>query len=283
MLVFVLFAFGCGNSLNIIDNRFSDSVEIPEYIAETTEDTTQHFDFNGFLRKIWINDDWEIGGQNLSSFRLDRNDEGVVYGYFSVHDPAFPPVFRSANSHVHIQSNMTVSLNGNSAEGDFGDSTWKGNIALAFKERDIIEANIEYTNRGNHSPRINNGRFTYRPLTVADFDGFVVLEELSYETNLNLWGDVRFIAGEHRGSRPFPSVYLTDFNGNVIYYFETNFPNGSQIQEILVNDLNDDGFIDVIITAHDGPNYHFRRHFSQLENGWFYLAIEDNPSISEAS
>ena len=195
-------------------------------------------------------------------------------------------MFRNIDDAVHYNSNLTLSIQNNIANGFFEtESETKGCMFLNFIEPGVINAKIEYTDGfSGHSQYLLDGYFNFIPLNIADIDGFVEINELSFSAHLDIWGEVYFRVGyyEPRRVMHLPAIFLTDSKGNILYYFSAPYPVGAIPYKILLNDLNNDGLLDVMIIAddsiYDGDySYKFTYYFYQLSNGWFRLEVGEMP------
>ncbi|MCL2610204.1 MAG: hypothetical protein FWE02_00830 [Defluviitaleaceae bacterium] len=293
----------CSTLLNVGCNHYSYNSKYSFYDgAVTTKDEMQNnINVEKFLRYIWIPHNWirDEEGQlpYFFSFRLDRIENDTISGEFNTGFSLFS-TFPSVTylERLPRKNNMFLEINGNVAKGTFeGDSGFGGNITLKFEEKGIIDVILEYTGSPDkHDYQLQYGEFSLRPLNIiTDFEQneyFVINEDLTFETTLNSWGDVIFFAGFHDGSRHFPAVYLTDTNGNLLYDFRANFATFTYIYEIIIEDRNGDGLLDVAIIADGGEvsyetilatgssDYRFFHwYFYQLENGWFHLVRGEMP------
>lgn len=84
--------------------------------------------------------------------------------------------------------------------------------------------------------------------------GLQVIENQSFEVELNHWGKVKFISGKYLKDGVFKaSFHLADEQGNIIYSFPefngNEWPSFEGIRAVSFKDLNQDGLKDVIIIA----------------------------------
>ena len=284
MLFSAIFLVGCGVTYSYDNTSYNRQSALDEEELNSFE-----IDWQDFLGKIWITDDWIENRFNLLSFRLDEIKNGSIFGVVKSSDAAFPPVFRAVGNQVHSgqssESNIILTVQSNKAYGYFElpDGT-KGAITIEAKEKGVISAIIELACMASrHSTyELFEGNFIYRPLNISDMPlshsaSFVEDKNLSFRTNLDVWGYTYFRVGTREGNRSIPVIYLTDYDGNILYSFEAAYQSFTYVYEIIVKDLNANGLLDVTIVTTDGVNERtglrsrFYWHFYQLESSWFLL------------
>lgn len=259
----------CEYYVDELINSHDESVVINE------ETQLSDFDFQPFLRKVWIADEWSENYVRLPSFRLDEIADGVIVGELGSSSLSYPYIFHNLEHFSLPKNNMILTVHGNTAIGySVTESEDIYSVYLELLDSDLIKATVEYSSV-NVAPEHQqyDGTLIFRPLHISDVIGFVKCEDLSFDVNLNSWGDVRVVVGniEYGPSRrvPWAALFLTDLNGNVLYNFGRPWTNGIRIIDVTVDDLNNDGLLDVFVSVGEAPMYIFDWHFYQLENGWF--------------
>ena len=288
LLLFALTSTGCVN--------FSGYSPKHSFEIALSADIITQYDFQRTLRKIWVVDNSNQSHQYSISFRFDEIEGSTIKGSVSNRGREFPPVSKELHSYSFHQTryawhpgyDILLVISNNVAKGYF--ETTEGeiiNLTLELAENGLIYATIECASRENkiiqgfHQPY---GYFIYRPLNISDFMysnlyAFTINKEMSFEVNLDVWGDVHVIAGTRHSNRDIPVVVLADNHGNVLYSFIAPFQSGVPIYKVIVADTNNDGLTDVIIITSDGPYYQFLWIFHQLENGWFHLVIGGDANL----
>lgn len=288
LLCFILLYVACGYYEYVPEYLANDNLEIAEYDSQSNEEVEYSFynnkvntedecqgsvDLQRFLRYIWIpvdREEWRDQPYNIG-FRLDSIEDNRIVGALSPGDrgSGFPPVIdlRVFNR----ENNLFLEINGDTAKGYFTDSRSElmGYVELHFKEEYIIHAVHDYVE--DLGLIFQGGELLLHPWNIKRRieAGFNINDELTFEIELNSWGNVVFIAGyRYDGRREWVDVFLTAPNGNILYSFASSTKLFAQIREIIVEDLDGDGLLDVIIISGREDRI-AKAHFYQLENGWF--------------
>lgn len=83
---------------------------------------------------------------------------------------------------------------------------------------------------------------------------------------------MNIVAGVLEGNKPYPVVYLTNIQGDILHDFSASYQVASEVYEIEVNDFDGDGFQDIkIITyfPYEPDSVFFERIFYQMQDGGF--------------
>jgi len=242
-------------------------------ITENDSESIGDVDYKRYLKYIWIPDDWNENNNSSSSLRIDKVVDGVVSGRFCS-ELAIPEWFNNPEEYLkYNDNNMSGELINGVAECVF-DGCGKGNIRIEFIGKNSIKAEIKYTEKDESRKEFEDGTFIYRPYKIKDHLLFVVNDNLEVETKLDSWGNVRIVSGQQETSHAVPVIYMTDQDDNILYRFGAPYQHDSYAKEVIVEDMNGDGFQDVrIITSINDtpPEYDFIWNFFQLENGWFFM------------
>lgn len=240
-------------------------------------DDIKAIDYNRYLKKIWVVKDWDGGAYKYpSSFFISKIENGAVEGKLITRSVAEPEFYFFRLEPSKYLGDLSGIVNKERAvECQFSDEVGnKGNVTLAFKENDEIEATIKYTGKGDAYKDLPlDGNYVFRPYNLADIKGFTPLKEHSFAIDLNSWGSVNFVSGEvNTGNKVYPLVYLTNGQDDILYEFRGYFHTGSKIIETSVTDINKDGLKDItIITRFNDPAIeHIKWVFYQMDNGLFY-------------
>ena len=270
----------------------------PVYVHSSVDSgdvTCFAFEYRNILRRIWIADNWIENQQALLSFRLDRANDGYLFGEIVKVNIAFPPTFRENDDFQTFTSNLILSYNDGFFKGSFSvvfedhlgniQESLSGNILLSPSVDGKLGVTIEYTyQRDATYSELKDGFFFYRPLNIYDIQEFIENEDMSFSSYLNSWGYVQIIIGHYRAGRlmPFPAIFLTDCQGSILYYFRAPYQIGTFPCSVTLMDVNENGLIDVIVKTTDTIDciysvltLCFRWIFFQLENGWFYMVRGD--------
>ena len=256
---------------------YSTADNIRKIFNIKTDKTIEALDYQQYLKKIWVPDNWSYETYiDHSSFRISRIEDGEVQGEFASQSLAMPQIYRDQSDYLRYQDNFVGTINNHIAECSYEDSAGnKGNLKLEFKENDKLDVIIEYISRRTGiNTDIQSGNYSYRPYNVTDLHGFVEDEDLFMEIELNSWGYVHLVSGNYFGNKPFPAVYLATEEGYILYDFGAPYQTATEVLAVSVKDLNDDGLMDVQVSTYFpyAPDaYRFEWIFYQMDNGWFYL------------
>lgn len=257
----------------------SDTSQSPTDIEQTetsnfrSKDSIDIIDYNQYLKKIWIVDNWNNEIYDYFSFFISKIENGVIEGKLKTYDLAIPDFYFFRLKPSKYLGNFSGTISNGVAECQFSDKVGnKGNVTLVFKENNEIEATIEYTEKESAYDDISlDGNYLFRPYNLADIKEFDLIEEHSFAVDLNSWGSVNFVSVEfNRGNVVFPIVYLTNANDDILYEFNV-FQTGSEIIDASIKDLNGDGLKDILITTgfSDPDIEHIEWIFFQMDDGLF--------------
>jgi hypothetical protein len=271
----------------------SEKIESTDF---ATEYDTDFADYDHFINKIWVLEDFQdIKPFNRVSFTLYSCESGVVEGNIGFGIIVEPPFYSSNYLHrlEDVKSktyspNLTGFINEGLFVMKFQDEH-EGSGVITFKfnnNNNKLNAEISFNERGVHyNDEILGGIYRFKPYNLSDLDGFTKDEAHSFEVDLNTWGKVNLVSGLYRSPRiMFPDAFLTDEHGNIIYDFDAPFPTATKIISASIEDINQDGLKDISITTgfftydtdlliSDMPL--IKSNFLQMKNGLFYDSILD--------
>ena len=84
-------------------------------------------------------------------------------------------------------------------------------------------------------------------IEVSEIPEYRMIEKNSFDIELDYWGQVKLVIMQFLSNKPRPYIYLTDKDKNILYSFSLSFHTGTEIFDIKVEDLNDDGLKDISI------------------------------------
>lgn len=211
-------------------------------VSPTETTASNEIDFNQYIKKTWV----EKKGTINASFCITKIADGKITGRFSSNAPAVPNRYNLGN--------LTGEINKDTAECQFSDTIGnKGNIKLVFKSNGEMEATIKFTDKSKYAEeRPQEGTFQFIPYNLNNIKGFSPIESQSFMVNLNSWGNVKFVTGKLTAGNHIPVVfYLTNKDGDILYDFDAALPYGIDVKAVSFEDVNKDGYKDIIIIAAD--------------------------------
>lgn len=201
------------------------------------------------MKKVWVVDGMENGDIYFGPFSFCITDmqRGMIMGQYRYNGIA------------------TWEYDERDGKGEFTGKIRNGRVECSFQSEDGNEADLILTSWGNMRVEaevgcLRNGdewqysreskeTYRFRPYNLSDVENITVLEEHSFEMELNSWGHIRFVAAriDNRGlGRYYPATYLTDIEGNVLYRFGSNeYTAGEEIYDVVIEDINGDGLKDI--------------------------------------
>lgn len=234
----------------------------------TSGDVTQRqsIDYDEYVGKEWVAEGWhgendEYQGYNaLFHFCISQAENGMIEGTFAV------------RNHVSVSTTtgiFTGSVIGDTAECKLYNTPSEqiGLLTLKFLENNRIDATIELT----ESYEICK-HYVFRPYNIMDVGNLRIHQEFERTVELDEWGQVNIVAGVLEGNKPYPVIYLTNFEGDILHDFSASYQVASEVYEIEVNDYDGDGLQDVkIITyfPYEPDSVFFERVFYQTQDGGF--------------
>lgn len=219
----------------------------------------QSIDYDKYVGKEWVAEGWH--GENylynaIFSFRIFQVEEDMIRGNFATQD-------------YSTSGRFAGSIVGHMAECQLYnyDSKKIGTLTLEFLENNRIDATIELT-----EPYEICKHYVFRPYNIMDVGNLRIHQEFERTVELDEWGQVNIVAGVLEGNKPYPVIYLTNFEGDILHDFSASYQVASEVYEIEVNDYDGDGLQDVkIITyfPYEPDSVFFERVFYQTQDGGF--------------
>lgn len=268
---------GCGTRSEkslIIDNNIT--INETNRILNTVLDDLEDVNYENYLKKIWVVEEWNGGAYEYPSFFISEIQNSNIYGRYSTLSVAKPEFYFYSNDPIKYLGQLTGTFIDESAYLNFSDAVGnKGNLVVSFKEDVMIEAIIEYTKKGDNYKDIElDGHFVFVPYNLVHIKNFIQNEEFTLPVKFDYWGDIIIVTGEiNTGDKVHPVSYLTNKDNDILYVFEAPFKIGTSISDVKVMDINDDGLQDVIITTtfiQDSEIEPIVWIFAQNEDGTFY-------------
>lgn len=252
-----------------------------------------------YLNKIWIDSDWTGEYYDEISFCFLEFKDGECRGGME------PDRVCDLNKCFHMEEgNPVLNTNnvfsgvthGNTAECRFTDR-WNrtGSMMMTFINENEIEVTIRYVSRGEVILETK----TYRPYNVSDMKNFILQEEQPFSEEPDSGGKAYIVSGVYHWtnglaflrSEPYTEAYLVNENRDVmgIIDFSAEYHVGVKIDDIIINDVNEDGLEDVVISTCFVDNGmemegmpHIHRLFLQSDMGmfeWYSIWVVEEDSI----
>ena len=234
------------------------------------------FSYDQYLKKIWIVKDRDTREDLFrpSSFYITKIENGIIEGKFSTNEVAEPDCYQYSFNPQKDWCDLIGTVDNGVAKCQFsGESGYRGNIELVFKENNEVEATIEYIEQ-KYEEYYLNGNFIFRPYNLTDFQySLNPIKTRSFKTDLNYWGNVNFVTVIINGNKPYPKAFLTNDNDDILYCFNA-YQVGSEIIDVIIEDINGDGLKDVKMTI-SLLDFEYDSIYLQMKNGLFYSSNLD--------
>ena len=300
LIKYVLLMMICTGLTGCVINTDSSHSFVAESVEKNNLIFNDSIDYSLYLKKIWVGEEWD-GGDYVypASFFITKIENGKIMGKMSTHRVAEPDFYYYKNAPV--LDDFIGTINNSHAECHFtGKNGNTGSLLLDFKEENKIVATMDYNtvrfmdinNYDNTIRKIYQnlkegekyydnlkpmkGTYSFRPYNLEDIKKYIEMEKLNlYKVDLNSWGEVCLATVIFSGDKPHPGAFLLDRDNNILYDYSAPFQVGTEIINVTLEDINDDGLKDVQMeTDYEGIVW----TFYQKENGVFY-----DPSIYENS
>jgi hypothetical protein len=241
LLIFAVRGSGCVDENSLINN--SNSIN-----------------YDNYLNLIWINDYYPH-----ISFFINTIENGVINGKLSVNGMIAMPSFYFYSFDSVNFCDLTGMITDGVAECTFDDGHGNQGIIKLTLLDNKIEAAIEFiSKRFSDINNITDGIYIFEPYNLKHLNDFMI-NTSSSTIDLNSWGTVNFVTILIDGRKPYPTAFLTNEHDDILYQFGA-YQVGSEIIDVLIEDVNGDGLKDVKITT----DFEIEFLFIQMENGLFY-------------
>lgn len=278
----ILFSFGCEKK----DAELLQGKGISSLIASTKDEVVEEisvairmnpleglinvedvFDYNDYLNKIWIPQEW--GEESVSprtgegiSFIVTDIKTGRIEGKITPEYVADP-----SNNGVRFWGTIQNGIGYCKIVDEQGEMS---EFTIMFQNGEI---QIEFTVVSTWMSEFANVNVQerYQTYNLEDINQEITIN-VSKEINTNMYGEVNVVVGKHDSSRRVVGeAYLTTAGGDILYEFKAPFRHGTEIIEVYVEDVNDDGLSDVIMVEKFdvSDEYLAEWTFIQLKNGVF--------------
>lgn len=224
-------------------------------------------DYSAYLKKVWIVDGWveETEGWDFPiSLVFTKIERGYVEGYFYIEGMIVVNYFRILKNPNMPQFQGIIYDGTVECEYD-NDDGGKGTFSLTFCEDDWIEVWLEED---------ENQCYLLRPYNISDEE--LRDNQMFYEVELDSWGTVVLFSANSESNHSIPLIFLINEQGDILYEFSAGYQNDSEVLEIIVEDMNEDGLKDVEVVTYfsDMPDvYRFEWYFYQEEDGFFNFGL----------
>ena len=256
-------------TLSFNETAESENVESTPVAEESREvDLT---DYSAYLRKIWIVDGWE-GGDYPVSFVITKLENGEIQGYLKFRDSVDDYYFalsRWKDSLLYFQGRIYDGT----AECKYIDTSQnrQEEFRFMFCGNDRIQAELGDDEEQQYLLR------PYNIFTDVDLCGKPTL----FEVDLDSWGTVLTAYANSAARHTIPYVAMINSQGDILYKFsgDATYVTSLSVYDVIVADMNGDGRKDVKVITFldflDNDNILGEAYFYQIENGMFYLGLEN--------
>ena len=135
--------------------------------------------------------------------------------------------------------------------------------------------------KSNPSGIISN-QYWYK--NISELYKFTIIEEQSFNVNLNGWGNVRFVSGkDYQGKLLF---FLTDEKNNIEYQFSdyyNSYRKDQTVSAVAFRDVNKDSLKDVIIITAGNTEFTACDIYFQDEYGYFFQVPDLYHELNESN
>lgn len=225
----------------------------------------EEIDFQSYVQKIWVADmdkNTDDVYTTLCSFYISDINDHNIEGRFSLNGILEKECFEmESDPKQEISLGLGYFMGeivDNVAECRFQDDEGNtGRMTITLWDENQIEADMEWIDKHPVYEEAHSdwkeGNYCFRPYNLSDLNIYNVTEiseKLSFETDMNQWGSVRFVPAKvtnvERGNYG-ACAYLTNSEGDILYSFDTGSNNGMEIADAIVTDVDGDGLKDVCI------------------------------------
>lgn len=259
---------------NIRENLQDEEVKSTENAVNRKENTQEDLqdervpdtaDYSAFLKKIWVVDGWDKRDKTDEcimsvSFVMTHIENGDVEGYF-MRDGWIDGCYFEI-THPKPMVEFRGRIYDGVAECEYTDKEGE-NRAFTFTmfDSDCLEVVLDEDEAQT---------YTVVPYNISGWKFYadsIVIEEVE----LDSWGRVNLFYAVLDNIHPYPWVLLINEQGDILYKFPSGFRNGSEVKEVIIEDMNGDGLkdVEVVIYFGDPDGYLFKWYFYQGENGFF--------------
>lgn len=251
----------------------------------------KEIDFSQYLNKIWVIEDEDGIFESKVSFYITSFENGNIEGKIQLKEGiVIPKSCKEAD--IDNVSDYVGDFSGeytrDGLECTFqtprGD---KGKMLFRTLDSNVIKMSIKSTK----GKRIR-GTYSFRPYNLSDKKNFTLNEEFSREIELDSWGKVWLMSGriDNIGKGTYyPVVFLTDADKNILYEFNTGYTAGTEVYDVAIEDMNEDGLKDISIVIwvsyfKDDDYFLIKSDFYQMNDGRFYLnkKTEDGEIVQDS-
>lgn len=247
-------------------------------------------DYSQYLNKVWIiNNEMEEVPVLAFSFRITEMHDGIIAGECCLGEGSILTdcYFDQCSLEGKLGEFSGEIIDG-IAECNFQDNHGnEGKLIMKEWEEDSIMVSLEYTNKIWEYRKAEDGTYIFKAYGISDIADFDVMEEYNREVDMPSFRDAKLVCGyldNRKDNVYYPLVYLATPEGEILYQFDIGSIQGTEISDVMTEDINGDGLEDVRLTicydlteAWGSPNTEktINWNFYQKEKGRFYLAEEE--------
>lgn len=266
----------------ILKNKIFSIISIlPEKQKEIETEDIGLYDYEKYLHKIWIVNEWEMEDIHVHysgfSFYITKIDKGRIEGKISTGMYIAEPNYYIDDSEgLNKYPEFSGTILGDNAKCSFKDREGnEGVLEIKLINENNIMATVKYTDI--NKVLNSEGSYRFRPYNLSDEESWRTVNT-ALEVTMDSWGTVKIVGGKAKVGRfTYGFSNIVNKNGDIFYDFSAEFHTGAEVTGIYSEDYNNDGLMDVKLIEQfyaDDVN-DIEWIFLQREDGTFNLKKED--------
>lgn len=269
----------------VSENVVSENLVTSDTVSENTVPeimATDSICYDEYIHKKWIVDEYSEESSRFK-FVITKIQKEMIEGKVSVYSRA------EFNNEYYYDEEKKFSgvIENGTAKCQFEDKNGINRIMeLTFINENRMKGTLRYSYEESQREENYEGEGVcfFRPYNLRDYvEALDFGSGLEYEIfaenisiyngkGLDLWGEINIVAGIMNSLHPYPVVFLTNEQGDILYELDVSYINGVDVLDIFIEDFNGDGLNDfkIITGLSDLEKPRFTWIFYQNENGLFY-------------
>lgn len=233
-------------------------------------------DYSKYVNKIWVMEqDVNADEHLICSFYITSIEKNKIEGKFSrIHTVQRDHYLYGKETEPFeqaYQGNFSGYVDGETAQCDFDDGRgFVGQLNIDFQGK-MIQAEIIVDKERSRTDWFDRadfgGRYSFIPWNLVQETSFLPTKEM--DGTSDYWGNIRVVIGEMTElGKKYPCVFITDSNEDILYQFNLGYDSKLQIKDCNLDDLNQDGLVDIEIWTSQGIcSFYYVKMAVLLRNG----------------